>query len=101
MKDLEEKLELLLKQMGEQREDINVLAQYTKTNLEKIKELIKSLDGDLKSLESDILKKLNNLGSTSSSDVTYIKELISDDFKEMQTSLLEQIEKILIDSKRK
>lgn len=90
--------EKVLKEIDALREDINILAQYTKENLETLKDLIQSLDGDLKSLEKDIIKKLelfSKNNSTSRSDVTYIKELISDDFKEMQNNLIQQVTEII------
>ena len=80
------------------REDVNILAQYTKENLDTLKDLIKSIDKDLKSLEQDVIKQVEKIGKNSSSsrsDVTYIKELINDDFKEMQKNLIIQVTDII------
>lgn len=84
--------EKILQELEALREDVNILAQYTKEHLDNLKDLIKSLDKDLKSLEEDVIKKISNNNSSSSrSDITYIKQLISDDSKEMQKNLITQV----------
>jgi uncharacterized protein YoxC len=90
--------EKILQEVEALREDVNILAQYTKENLDTVKDLIKSIDTDLKSLEQDVIKKvekISNNSSSSRSDVTYIKQLISDDFKEMQNNLITQVTDII------
>ena len=90
--------EKILQEIEALREDVNILAQYTKENLDTLRELIKSIDKDLKSLEQDVIKQVEKIGSSSSSsrsDVTYIKQLISDDFKEMQNNLITQVTDII------
>jgi hypothetical protein len=90
--------EKILQEIEALREDVNILAQYTKENLDTLRDLIKSIDKDLKSLEQDVIKQVEKIGSSSSnsrSDVTYIQKLISDDFKEMQINLITQVTDII------
>jgi len=77
------------------REDVNILAQYSKENLEVLNNLVQSLDKDFKTLEEDITKKIASSTRTTTNDVNYIKELISDDFKDMEKNLIDQVKKII------
>jgi len=95
-----EELEELNKAIKELREDINLLAMYFKKITQKNDETFDSINKDLKSIEKDIANKMQEIVRKANStvvknDVTYIQNLIKDDFKEMQTNLLNQIAQII------
>ncbi len=95
--------EQILIELESLREDLNILATYIRMEQNKQAERTKSLDEDFKSLEKAIEKKIKEiLGSITTdnakSDTTYIKNLLSDDFKDMQTSLLNQVKELVFNS---
>lgn len=92
--------EKLLKEVEALREDVNMLAKYIKNKEADNEKSIKTINDDLKSLEKDLMNKILEMSkkaksTTTKNDVTYIQNLIQDDFKEMQTNLLNQVEQII------
>lgn len=90
--------EIISTELEKINSDINMLARYIKTIEAKFEDTILEQDEDLKSLEQDIVKKLNELienKTQNSGDVVYIQNLIKDDFREMQTTLIQQVTEII------
>lgn len=58
---MEQQIKALLEEMDNLRSDINMLALYIKEKEATTEENIKGVDEDLKSLEKDILKKIQEL----------------------------------------
>lgn len=92
--------EKLFKEVEALREDVNMLAKYIKNKEADNEKSIKTINDDLKSLEKDLMNKILEMSkkaksTTTKNDVTYIQNLIQDDFKEMQTNLLNQVTQII------
>ena len=96
---MEQQIKALLEEIDNLRGDINMLALYIKEKEVTTEENIKGVDEDLKSLEKDILKKiqelLKNKPSSGSGEVAYIKNLMSDDFKEREETLIQKVIEII------
>lgn len=96
----------IMNELANIRDDINSLATYINITEQGLKKITASINNDLKSLEEDIVKKIsevlnlvnkNDSNSTTDDeiDTSYIQQLIKDDFKDMQTNLLNQIREIV------
>ena len=96
---MEQQLKAVLEEIEKLRSDINMLALYIKDKEALIEENIKGIDNDVKSLEKDVLKKmqelLKNKPSSGSGEVAYIKNLMSDDFKEREETLIQKVIEII------
>ena len=96
---MEQQLKAVLEEIEKLRGDINMLALYIKDKEALIEENIKGIDNDVKSLEKDVLKKmqefLKNKPSSGSGEVAYIKNLMSDDFKEREETLIQKVIEII------
>lgn len=86
------------------RDDINTLATFINIKEENFKNLTQEINKDLRTLEEDMVEKVKeiikeiekNPSSTNVGvDTSYIQQLIKDDFKDMQTNLLNQIREIV------
>lgn len=96
---MEEKMNKILEEIEKLRGDINMLALYIKEKEAITEDNIKGIDEDIKSLESDVIKQmqelLKNKVNTNSGDFAYIKNLMSDDFKEREETILNQVIEII------
>lgn len=107
----------VFKRLEEIRFDVNVLAQFitkkdnnTKSIIENQEKIIKSLEEDMKDKIKEINDVLRDFNSRikdirvdESGDLQsdYIKNLISDDFKDMSETLIGQIQQILNSGSKK
>lgn len=92
----------LLKLINEARQDINMMAAFTKEEFELINEKLDEIDGESAKLEKifdDLMEKFESgefgMGVVGGGDSSYFQALASDDFKEREMQLLEGVRRIL------
>ena len=96
---MEQQIKAVLDEVEKLRGDINMLAMYIKDKEAQTEDKIKSIDEDMKSLEKDLVSKLQeivkNSPSGKSGDVEYIKTLLSDDAKEREQRIIDNVISII------